>query len=105
MTRNQRAAQLWSLLALTATNRQVLTYEMVARLIGVPRAGLGPLLDPIHQYCLSHDLPPLTVVVVSEQSGTPGAGFSAAEDIPRAQIQVFAHDWLGERVPGESDFS
>src|SRR5262249_5163301 len=36
----QRARQIWSLLSLAARNRQVLTYDIVGRLIGMPRQGL-----------------------------------------------------------------
>ena len=37
MTRAERAEQLWSVLALAATSRQVLTYDIVVRLTGLPR--------------------------------------------------------------------
>jgi hypothetical protein len=32
MTANERAVQIWSILALASRNRQVLTYNMVAKL-------------------------------------------------------------------------
>ena len=49
MTRAERAQQLWSVLALAATSRQVLTSDMVARLTGVVRPSLGDFLRPIQQ--------------------------------------------------------
>jgi hypothetical protein len=99
MTVYERAAQIWPALALAARNRQVLTYEIMGRLIGVPRHGLGRLLEPIQSYCLLNKLPPLTILVVSEETGIPGTGFIAAQNIPRTQVEVFAFDWLGHGAP------
>ena len=96
---SERAAQIWSILALAARNRQVLSYDMVSKAIGVPRAGLGRLLEPVQSYCLINELPPLTVLVVKESSGIPGEGFIAAKDIPEAQASVFAYDWLKHKAP------
>ncbi len=96
---SERALQIWSVLALAAKNRQVLTYDILAKLIGVPRAGLGQLLEPIQSYCLLNKLPPLTILVVSKKSGMPGEGFIAAQDIPKTQIQVFAFDWFTHGAP------
>ena len=59
---SERAAQIWSVLALASKNRQVLTYDILSRLIGVPRPGLGQLLEPIQSYCLINKLPPLTIL-------------------------------------------
>lgn len=104
MTRAERAQQIWSVLALAATNRQVLTYDIVARLTGVHRPGLGDLLRPIQQYCVENQLPPLTVLVVSEQTGSPSEGFIAAADIPAAQLRVFQHRWLETTAPSAQQF-
>ena len=95
---SERAVQIWSVLALAASNRQVLTYDMLSKLIGVPRHGLGQLLEPIQSYCLLERLPPLTILVVNS-TGLPGAGFVAAQDIPREQLRVFSHVWLEQAVP------
>jgi len=43
MEANERAAQIWSVLAWAATSRQVLTYRILGKLIGVPARGLGPV--------------------------------------------------------------
>ena len=105
MKAEERAAQIWSVLALAARNRQILTYGMVSKLIGVPQQGLGQLLEPIQSYCLVHELPPLTILVVREGTGLPGEGFIAAQDIPATQLQVFAHDWVGRGAPNPADLS
>ena len=103
MTKYERAAQLWSVLALAARNRQVLTYDITARLTGVPRQGLGGFLGPIQSYCQRENLEPLTILIVSEENGLPGEGFIAAEDIPSTQMRVFEYDWIGHGVPSPQD--
>ena len=98
MQSHERAAQIWPLLALAATNRQILTYELVGKLIGVPHFALAQLLEPIQSYCLLHKLPALTVLVVNN-AGRPGTGFVAAEDVGAEQQRVFKHRWLEEATP------
>ena len=104
MTKYERAAQLWSVLALAASNRQVLTYDIAAKLIGAPRPAIGGFLAPVQAYCIQNSLPPLTILVVSERTGLPGKGFIAAEDIPKAQIGVFSYDWIAHGSPAVGDF-
>ena len=101
MSAGERAAQIWAVLALAARNRQILTYEIVGRLIGVPARGLGHLLEPIQSYCLVKDLPPLTILVVQEGTGIPGSGFSAASanEFSKKQLDVFAFDWINHGAP------
>ena len=97
----ERAWQIWPVLVLAAKNRQTLTYEQLAKLIGVvPPPALAQLLEPIHRYCLDNDLPPLTAVVVSSKTGLPGIGFKAAEDVPAAQAEVYAQkEWPAAPAP------
>lgn len=104
MTIYERAAQIWPMLALAARNRQILTYDVVGRLIGVPQHGLAQLLGPIQSYCLQHELPALTSLVVSKATGIPGTGFIAAQDIPGAQAKVFEFDWLSHSTPDSNEF-
>ena len=103
MKTNERAAQIWPLLTYAAIHRQTLTYEILGNLIGVPRMAVGPLLEPIQEYCLKHGLPALTGIVVSEVNGDPRSGFSAAENVPVAREAVYRHDWRTEQVPGPDE--
>jgi len=98
MRREERAVQLWSLLGLAATHRQILTYDIVAKLTGLVRPSIGDFLRPIQQFCTENKLPALTSLVVNED-GIPGEGFIAAEDVPAAQMRVFKQDWLGMMAP------
>src|SRR5688572_27525169 len=102
--RNERAAQIWPLLTWAAHNRQILTYTILGKLIGVPQQGLGQLLMPIQSYCMRKELPALTSLVV-DKDGIPGQGFIAAANVPKAQAEVFATAWLEEDVPTAEDFA
>ena len=104
MTSSERAVQIWSVLAWAANNRQVLTYDIVSQLVGVPRQGLGQLLEPIHSYCLVNELPPLTILVVRKDTGLPGSGFTASREIPGTQLQVFEFNWLAHGCPTVESF-
>jgi hypothetical protein len=50
------------------------------------------------------ELPPLTILVVREKPGMPGVGFIAAQDIRRAQQEVFKYEWLAHGGPTPEDF-
>jgi hypothetical protein len=99
MRRSERAWQAWPVLALAARNRQILTYEILGRLTGMHAAGLGPVLEHIPSYCLLNALPPLTAIVMNKGTGLPSPGFVATDDVPRAFLAVFEHDWLRVLCP------
>jgi hypothetical protein len=99
MTREERALQMWSVLALAATNREILTYDMVARLTGVVRPSIGDFLRPIQQFFTEGSIPPLTALVVGEKTGLPGEGLIAAADVPAAQMRVFQFQWRQTPAP------
>ncbi len=101
MSAFERATQIWAVLGLAARNRQILTYQMVGKLIGVPARGLGHLLEPIQSFCLLNKLPPLTILVVLEETGLPSSGFSAASagELAKKQLEVFAFDWIEHGAP------
>ena len=99
-----RAAQLWSILVLSARHQKLISYKTIECLTGITRACLGPFLAPIQQYCIDQDLPPLTVIVVEEATGRPAYGFTAAKKILSAQNRVFVFDWFSHEVPSPEDF-
>jgi alkylated DNA nucleotide flippase Atl1 len=98
MTKGQRAAQLWPLLAWVATHKQTISYGDIAKLIGTPSAAIGQFLEAIQSYCLLNDLPPLTVVVVKKETGVPGDGF-VGDHFERGLERVHSHHWLDQRPP------
>ena len=104
MSRIEQSVCIWPLLVLAAHNRQILTYDLLGRLIGAPASDLGRLLEPIQSHCILQDLPPLTSIVVRARTGLPGAGFIAADNLPQAQAETFLFDWLACPVPTREDF-
>lgn len=102
MTTAEWAFRIWPVLTLAASNHQVLTYDQLAKIIGQVRPALGQCLEPIQSYCLLNKLPALTSIVVSEKTGLPGTGFTAAADVPRTQMGVFRQDWRKTKVPSAS---
>jgi hypothetical protein len=95
----ERAWQTWPVLAFAAGNRQILTYEILAKLTGMHRPGLGSVLEQIQSYCLVNDLPPLSALVVNKGTGLPSEGFVATTNVPRAFTEIFEHDWLATPCP------
>ena len=104
MTRYERAAQLWSVLALAARQQQILSYDVAGKLTGLPRQAVGDNLAPIQDYCLQNGLPAMTSLVVSEETGLPSEGFVAAQNVLPAQTRVFVFDWLARPTPTPEDF-
>jgi len=107
MKASERSAQIWAILAWAAHGRQNITYGQLAQVTGAFTGGLGAWLEPIQSYCLLNALPPLTVLVVQQDSGMPGSGFigASAGDLARAQARVFAFDWLAHGNPGAEKFA
>lgn len=99
MRLEERAWQAWPVLTWAARNRQVITYEILARLTGMHAAGLGSVLEKIQSYCLLNRLPPLSALVVNKGTGLPSPGFVAVTDVPRALVEVFEYDWLSRVCP------
>ena len=99
----QRAVQIWSILVLSAQNRQTITYETLAKISGIPQQGLGQLLFLIQYYCDQNQLPTLTVLVVKKKTGLPGSGLSHV-DFPSALQSVFSEKWLSVKCPKPEAF-
>ncbi|MBC2734409.1 MAG: hypothetical protein HF981_08630 [Desulfobacteraceae bacterium] len=104
MSRFDQTVCIWPLLVMSAGHRRILTYDLLARLIGVPESDLGRLLEPIQSHCILKGLPPLTSLVVDSRTGMPSEGFIAADNVPRAQAETFLFDWLAQPVPTREDF-
>ncbi len=102
MKASERSAQIWAVLAWAAKSRQNITYSQMAQVTGAFTGGLGAWLEPIQSYCTIKELPPLTLLVVQQDSGMPGSGFTGAlaGDLAKAQARVFDFDWLEHGNPG-----
>lgn len=104
MTTNLRLTQLWSLLVDSARKRKVLTYAILEQMIGVPKQIIGCFIKPIRDYCNFHNLPPLTVLVVSDVDDPLNGKFTETGDIFGERARVFKFDWISQKPPSPEDF-
>jgi hypothetical protein len=111
MTAEQRAMQMWSLLVVAARAQQLLSYKTVGQVTGLPPQSQAGFLGRVAMYCRKKNLPPLTAIVVSQESGLPG--YSGSEEkgleILQEQSRDFVFDWLSwlaaqEQPLKEEDF-
>ncbi len=103
-TRPMRALQIWQILIGAARDRQILTYGMLANMLGYGGAGvLAQPLGHIMYYCQENDLPPLTILVVNKDTGLPGEGLTGA-DLNADRESVFRYDWHSIIPPSPEDF-
>lgn len=94
-----RALQIWQILIAKAHNRQIITYGILADMLGFKGAGvLATPLGHIMYYCQQNELPPLTVLVVNKNTGLPGEGLIGA-DLNADRERVFQYDWFGVYPP------
>lgn len=88
-----RSLQIWQILIGAAHNRQILTYGMLANMMGYRGAGILPQpLGHIMYYCRQNKLPPLTILVVNQDTGLPGEGLTGA-DLNADGESVFRYNW------------
>lgn len=105
MTRSERAVQVWQVLVNAAFHRQTLTYTLLADRIGADANELAAPLGMIHRYCAMKQLPPLSVLVVRSDAGTPAADLSWTTDVDFAREAVYQLEWLKLKPPAASDFA
>ena len=102
-----RALQIWQVLIAKADNRQTMTYGALVRKLGYTSPGaqfITQFLDPVMRYCQKNNLPPLTVLVVNQETGKPGTGLSTPDDIDHDRERVFNQDWFLIYPPTPEEF-
>jgi putative restriction endonuclease len=67
---------------------------MAADFIGMGAGTLSQPLDLLMRYCDQKGLPPLTVLVVNQETGQPGLGLSTLEELNRDRERVFNYAWF-----------
>src|SRR5687767_10772169 len=94
-TNASRSLQCYLVLIGCAHRRETITYRGLAKLLGYekPEGGrgstgagvVGHRLDDLMRWCRQEGVPPLTSIVVNEETGLPGSGLGIApEDVPVA---------------------
>jgi len=105
MTRSEQAVQVWQVLIGTAFNRQTLTYTLLGDRIGLDTASLGIPLGMVNRYCSMKQLPPLAVLVVRSDAGTPATELAWTTDVDFAREAVYQHEWFKLKPPSANDFA
>jgi hypothetical protein len=105
VTRSERAVQVWQVLINAAFYRQTLTYTLLADRIGADSTELASSLGMVSSYCALKQLPPLSVLVVRSDAGTPAADLSWTTDVDFAREAVYQLEWLKLKPPSASDFA
>ncbi len=104
---SQRALLTWQVLIAKASDRQTITYESLAVMIGMHPLGklsLRHYLNRVANYCSNNNLPDITVIVVALKSGRP-AYVSDGQDVDAERERVFAHKWFAEMPPTLGDLA
>lgn len=95
-----RALQVYLILIGAARNRQVLTYGLLAELMGFKGAGVfAHILGHIMYWCREEGLPSLTSLVVKEDTGLPGDGLTAPADANIEREKIFQFCWYSILPP------
>ena len=87
------------ILVAAAHDRRTLTYGNLADLIGFEGAGvLAQILGMIMTYCQRNDIPPLTILVVNQDTGLPDEGLTTIQNVNQDREAVFNLNWYA-RIP------
>ncbi len=97
----EMAYAIWPILAERATGQRRIFYSDLADMIGIHPRPVYMGLDLIQTHCIDHNMPPLTVLVVSKDTGKPGAGFNRnyCPDLNQGLREVSNYNWDQEENP------
>jgi hypothetical protein len=100
-----RGLQIWLILIGKAHNRQTITYEKLATVMGFKKNAaicLPKMLGKVYHYCQKNELPPLTILVVGKKSGMPGDGMPEGnrDDL---REKVYNYKWYNLVPPALKD--
>jgi hypothetical protein len=102
-----RALQAYLVLIGLAWNRQTITYGQLSQ--NQMQYGQGGILASplgcIMGWCYENGLPPLTALVVNDQTGLPGEGLYTASDYPATQQRVFGFNWYSLFPPSPDELA
>lgn len=81
-----------------------MTYGQLADLLGYKGAGVfAAKLGHVMCWCEREGLPPLTVLIVNQDTGLPGEGLTSPADLHREREEVFKFDWYGLVPPSPAE--
>lgn len=91
----ERAYRAWPVLTAAARRGNTITYGELATALGIHHRAVRYVLGVVQDYCLREKLPPLTILIVNQGEGVPGAGFIAwdVDDLQAGMSRVFHYNW------------
>lgn len=103
INQEERAGKGWEVLTNIAKDRKLISYGELGKRIGIHHRAIRFVLGLIQDYCLDHELPPITILVINKNDGKPGDGFIAwdVEDIDNGLSQVYNYNWKNYQNPFE----
>lgn len=100
-----RALQIWQILIGAAHSRRTLTYGILRDLLHYEGAGVfDEQLGHIMAWCRLNGLPPLTIIVVNQETGLPGSGLPPRM-LHEEREKVFKEDWYAIYPPSEAQLT
>lgn len=95
INQEQRAYIAWNVLTECARKNEPITYGELAKHIKIHHRAVRFVLGVVQDFCMSTELPPLTIIVLNKETGLPGDGF-IAYDIENAKDgieKVYKFNW------------
>ena len=95
VNQEQRAFFAWTILTRCAINKQTITYGELGKELNLHHRAIRFILGVIQDYCLHNELPPLTILVLNQNTGLPGCGFIAwdIENSEDGVQKVYDYNW------------
>lgn len=101
-----RALQIYQILIGLAHSRRTVTYRMLADMLGYDGAGVfSAKLGHIMNWCEQNKLPPLTILVVNQETGLPGQGLITPLDLHAEREDVFNYNWFNLMPPTPAELA
>ena len=105
-TNASRAQQIYQILVSLAHNRQTTTYGRLAGILDFAGAGVfAGMLGHIMNWCDQNELPPLTILVVNQETGLPGSGLTTPVNLHKEREQVFNFNWFDVVPPTAAELA
>jgi hypothetical protein len=78
---------------------------LLADRIGLDTNALATPLGMVNRYCTMKQLPPLAVLVVRSDAGTPATDLTWTTDVDFAREAVYQLEWFKLKPPSANDFA
>lgn len=101
INQEERACKAWNVLSDFAINKKLLSYKELGIKTGIHHRAVKHVLSLIQDYCMDNGYPPLTILVVNQNTGKPGGGF-IAWDIENSEDwvnKVYDYNWKSLNNP------